>query len=265
MQAALKDISSHGHNTPSFAVCQRVLHACHEIIFGDPAPHASPYGQLSLPSKSRFSRRKVKQNLEPAIIGIGMVLAGTPAIPQLTQIMGQVALEQGRIEESSNAFRGFSTEEENIASGSQNHQNFSEEDQEEDDSPDSDDTHTPAVAVRIPNASTMTLPNLPTRRTVKAAQTVPALPLHLGSIRRSRSSQDPFGQLDSDVSIPYSSSPSIYSARPSIPSATMSRGDALLGTYDPQTQAQLLRGHYCRSEVCTSFNQLPHNSSSRTG
>ncbi|KAF5380809.1 hypothetical protein D9615_003968 [Tricholomella constricta] len=252
MQAALKDLSSSGHDSQSFAICQRVLHMCHEIIFGDPpAPTPAPYVSLNLPPQSRFARRKVKHHLEPALVGIGLVLAGAPSMPQLTGIMGQVAVEQGRMEENTHEFRSVESQEDDIALGLSPSQAFQhnavDDDQDDDESPNSDDTHA-APALRIDDAPK---PGTFTRRqTIGAAQTVPALPLHLRNIRRSRASEDPLGQLDADhVTIPYSSSPSIPSARPMPRSATISRADALLETYNKQSQEQLLRGHYCRSEV----------------
>lgn len=252
MQATLKDLSPRTHDSPSFAICQRVLHMCHEIIFGDPpAPNTSPYVTLNVPSLSRFSRRKVKHNAEPAIIGIGMVLAGAPALPQLTDIMGHVAIEQGRVEETVHQFISVEAQDEEIARGltpSETQQVLQLGDEDPDEgSPNSDETHSPAPNLLL--ARVTSLPKL-ARHQVRAAQTVPALPLHLRSTQKSRASEDPLGQLDGDhVSIPYSSSPSISSARPSLRSATISRADALLETYDLQSQVHLLRSHYCHSEV----------------
>ena len=246
MQAALKDLSSNRHSTPSFAVCQRVLHACHNIIFGDPfSSQTSPYGTLGLPSKLRFSRHKVKQNAEPAMIGIGMVLAGAPAMPQITQVIGRVAVEQGRAEESSNDYKSALGSDDDLAFVNQ--ESYIEEDQDEDDSPDSERAQTPVFATQRTNPSTATLPDLLAHRmTVKASQTVPALPLHL---RPMRASEDPFGQFEGDVSIAYSSSPSICSSRPNLNSATVRRADTILAACDTQTQVHILRSHYCRSEV----------------
>ena len=246
MQATLKDLSSNRHSTPSFAVCQRVLHACHDIIFGDPfPPQTSPYGTLSLPSKPRFSRRKVKHNVEPAMIGIGMVLAGAPAMPQITQVIGRVAVEQGRAEGSSNDYKSILGPDDDLTYVNQ--ESFIEEDQDEEDSPDSEGAHTPVFATQRTNPSTATLPNLLAhRKTVKASQTVPALPLR---VRPMRASEDPLGQFEGDVSIAYSSSPSICSSRPNLTSATIRRADTILAACDTQTQIHILRSHYCRSEV----------------
>ncbi|KAG6866927.1 hypothetical protein C0991_003843 [Blastosporella zonata] len=253
MQAALQDVSVSGHHTQSFAICQRVLHMCHEIIFGDlPAPTPSPYGGLTLPSQSRFARRKVKYNIEPAIAGIGLVLAGAPGMPRLTEIMGQVTVEQGRAEENTHDFKSVESQEEDIALGLSPSQTYRrqttvDEDGDEDDSPESDDTHT-TPPLKLEDAPTPAA--FARRRMVGPAQTVPALPLHLRSIRRTRASEDPLGQHDRDpVVVPYLSTPSISSSRPTPCSATMNRVDSLLEAYDPESQSQLLRSHYCRSEV----------------
>ncbi|KAI0375002.1 kinase-like protein [Pilatotrama ljubarskyi] len=60
MQAYLKDLSEPRSNPVSFLICQRVLHECHEIIFGDlPGQSSVPYSSLSLPSQLRHLRRKM--------------------------------------------------------------------------------------------------------------------------------------------------------------------------------------------------------------
>jgi hypothetical protein len=250
MQAAVKDLSMTTHNSPSFMICQRVLHQCHEIIFGDlPSPSASPYASLNLPSQSRFARRKVKPNTEPAMVGIGLVLAGVPGMPLLTENMGQVPIEQGRVEEG-NHFRSVESQDDDIVRGLHPGQNVEDmggdNDQGEEDSPNTNESYHIFLATR-----TSTRPRgLARRQTVGAAQTVPALPLHLRTIRRSRASEDPLGQLDSELAAtPYLSSPSIPSARTPPRSATVNVADALLEKYDKESQAQLLRSHYCRSEV----------------
>ncbi|KAG6909700.1 hypothetical protein DXG01_015901 [Tephrocybe rancida] len=253
MQAALQDVSIRGHHTQSFAICQRVLHMCHEIIFGDlPAPTPSPYGGLTLPLQSRFARRKVKHNTEPAVAGIGLVLAGAPGMPRLTEIMGEVAVEQGRAEENTHDFKSVESQEDDIALGLGPSQTYHRraavnEDGDDDDGPESDDTHV-SQTVKLDDAPTPGA--FSRRRTVGPAQTVPALPFHLRNIRRSRASEDPLGQYDGDsVTVPYLSTPSISSSRPIPRSATMNRADALLEAYNPESQSQLLRSHYCRSEV----------------
>ncbi|KAJ7632635.1 kinase-like protein [Roridomyces roridus] len=239
LQAALRDLSTSPNRSRSFFICQRVLHKCHEIIFADLPPPA--------PSASRFSRRKVKPHLEPAVIGISMILAGTPGMPQLTEIMGEVAVEQGRVEEDGAQLKSIESQDDEVTSyGSPSSASLSLENDEDEEEEDA-----------LPGQ--VSLPNLlhpngvhvnGRRRTVPAAQTAPALPLHLRQVRRSRHSEDPLGQLDAEGSTtPYQSSPSISSARhpPRTPSLNMV--DVLLANYDAPSQTHLLRSHFCRSEI----------------
>ncbi|KAJ7063322.1 kinase-like protein [Mycena amicta] len=255
MQAALRDLSTSSNRSQSFFICQRVLHKCHEIIFSDLPPlAAAPYSGLSLPFQSRILRRKVKPHFEPAVIGISMVLAGVPGMPQLTEIMGDVAIEQGRVEEEGTQFKSIESQEEDVASfGSPSSIALSLDD--EDDPEERERGHQYAPSYSSPELALSnghTSARMVRSRTVEAAQTAPALPLHLRNIRRSRQSEDPLGQLDAEsISTPYQSSPSlsVSSARFPPRTASMSMGDALLGSYDVASQVHLLRSHYCRSEI----------------
>ncbi|KAJ7097912.1 kinase-like protein [Mycena belliarum] len=254
MQAALRDLSSSPNRSQSFIICQRVLHKCHEIIFADlPPPAPTPYAALNLPFQSRFSRRKVKPHSEPAVIGISMMLAGTPGLPQLTEIMGEVAIEQGRVEEEGAQFKSVESQDDEIASyGSPNSARLSLEDEDD----DMDEEHLTRTQVSLPDlilpngSSSMPMQSLGRRRTVEAAQTAPALPLHFRNVRRSRQSEDPLGQLDAEAAAtPYQSSPSISSARQPRTTASLNLADTLLANYDAPSQVHLLRSHYCRSEI----------------
>ncbi|KAJ7155948.1 kinase-like protein, partial [Mycena crocata] len=254
MQAALRDLSSTPNRSQSFVICQRVLHKCHEIIFGDlPPPAPTPYAALNLPFQSRFSRKKVKPHFEPAVIGISMILAGTPGMPQLTEIMGEVAIEQGRVEEEGAQFKSIESQDEEIASyGSPSTASLSLDDDDDVDEPDDDYPirgNVSSPELMLPNGYTSTR-MLGRRRTVEAAQTAPALPLHFRNIRRSRQSEDPLGQLDAEaIATPYQSTPSISSARHPPRTASFNLADVLLGNYDTPSQVHLLRSQYCRSEI----------------
>lgn len=232
MQAALKDLSSSPHRSPSFVICQRVLHKCHEIIFGDLPTPVIPYPSITVPFRSLFPRKKIKAHMEPAIVGIGMVLAGSPGMPRLTDIMGQVSVEQGRVEDSEiKSIESEDSDEDGISPIPSPPSPDDSEDQEE--------------------------PSTLLARRRGPAQTVPALPLHLHGLRRSRHSQDPLGQLDAEQltqrmqTESYQSSPSISSAR-ATPFRT-NHADALLANYDLASQVHLLKGHYCRSEAGRNF------------
>lgn len=246
MQAALKDLAPR-HGSQSFKICQRLLHRCHEIIFHDlpPASVSTPYSALtmSLPFSSRFTRKKIKSHCQPALIGIGMILSSV-AFPQLTEIMGEVAIEQGRAEDEGTELRSIETGDQDIAgsTGSPSLPYSAEE-------PDGLEPETPAPDLVLPNSNISSTP-IPTalRTSLPAAQTAPALPLHLLKLRRSRLSEDPLGQLDEPIQSPYQSSPSL-SSRPPPRSASVNIADVILRTYDQPSQMYLLRSYYCRSEV----------------
>ncbi|KAJ3936820.1 MAG: kinase-like protein [Lentinula lateritia] len=247
MQAALKDLSASPHDSPSFVICQRVLHKCHEIIFGDLPPPTTPYPTINLPFRSLFPRKKIKPHAEPAIIGMGLVLAGVPAMPRLTEIMGEVAIEQGRAEDKATVEvkRSVDSDDEDTAVTSSGIKSSVSMDEEPEPESNEDSPPSPTSASSEPAILTR-------RRAMGPAQTVPALPLHLRGLQRSRRSEDPLGQLDAEhkeTVTPYQSSPSISSARPPLRTASYSYADTLLQTYDTSSQIHLLKGHYCRSEV----------------
>ncbi|KAG7092493.1 hypothetical protein E1B28_008844 [Marasmius oreades] len=243
MQAALQDLTH--PDSKSFSICQRVLHKCHDIIFSDLPPAVSPYSTLSIPFRSRFFRRKIKPHMEPAIVGIGMVLAGTPALPRLTAIMGEVTIEQGRVEEERTEIRSIELRDDDLTSGSE--LASLEENSEDDNDPDGDDFQSVQDDPnKVPSESLVSL----RRVTVGPAQTVPTLPLHLEAIRRSRNSEDPLGQIDPEpISAPYQSSPSLPSRSLLTRMSSNTYADTLLQSYDIQSQVHLLKNHYCRSEV----------------
>lgn len=254
MQATLSDLSTQ-RNSQSFAICQRVLQKCHEIVFGDQLlPSSSPYPGFNLPLSSR--RRKVKHHAEPIFVGLGILLAGTPAMPQLAEIAGQVAIEQGRADEEGESARGFQSNSDDFPyvsdSPTQSGRYGQYEDDEDDYSSSGPDDDTPPPPP-LPQKSVETpgLKPLGRRRTL-GAQTLPALPLHLQTIRKPRLSEsDPLGQSDADTTTtPFQSSPSLTSARTPSRTAATHRADLLLEKYDLQSQMHLLRGHYYLSEVC---------------
>ncbi|EAU88528.2 atypical/PIKK/PI4K protein kinase [Coprinopsis cinerea okayama7 len=252
MQAALNDLSVQRRNTQSFAVCQRVLHKCHEIIFSDLSP--APSGPYSISNLSPLLRRhKIKHHAEPVIVGIGTMLAGAPGMPRLTAIMGDVAIEQGRAEEDfdDRTAVGPRSEDDLAPPAVSARTSLDEDDDDQEGSPSSEES-LPAKPT-LPSNSAL----LARRKTVTGAQTVPTLPLHLRSLRKPRLSDDPLGQLETDsFNTPSHSSPSLTSAlmsgRP-LRSAMMNPADILLERYDHEAQTQLLRNHFCMSEVSLAF------------
>ena len=258
MQAYLRDLSQQHADSASFLICQRIIHECHEIIFGD-LPSA-PYSSLSLPAQIGPFRRKVRPHVQPALVGIGMVWAGVPGMPDLTQIMGPVAIEQGRVDEQGQDVR--SIERQGDDSAIVRTVSIHSVDGADDDNDSVMDSPVPEMGrpSRHPsetNPSSQPVSAVPerlSRRRTIAAQTSPALPLHLRDVRKARLSEDPFGQ--EDVPPPTSAaSPSPFQSTPSFPSrhpyrpSSLPTADLLLQKYDFASQMHLLRGHYCRSEV----------------
>ena len=240
MQASLKDLSA-DPTSPSFHVCQRVLTQCHEIIFGGlPTPPSSPYATLQIPFQSRFGRKKIRPLVQPALVGLAMVLAGAPGLPPLTSIMGQVAIEQGRVAEEGSVISGLEHELGQVAATISN--TTSDGDDDDDDMQPPVDS--PQEEEPVPNADVVKLLR---RTTVGPSQTTPALPAHL--VAKPRLSYDPFGQEDPQpTNSPSHSTPSLLPTRKHRSNAP-NQAETLLQRYDQQSQMHLLRSHFCRSEV----------------
>ena len=191
-----------------------------------------------------------------------MVLAGAPGMPQLTEIMGPVALEQGRVDEQGQDIRSIERGDDDkamvrsISSASTADSGGEPEDDDSVDSPApnveqhtqefTEDDPAPKIASAISKRMS--------RRQTVGAQTSPALPLHLREGRKPRLSEDPFGQEEfpptraNTVATPFQSTPSFPSRHPYRPNSQPT-ADLLLQKYDPASQMHLLRSHYCRSEV----------------
>ncbi|KAK0240113.1 kinase-like protein [Armillaria nabsnona] len=250
MQASLRDLSGTRHDSKSFLICQRILHQCHEIIFGDlPPPVPAPYSSICSSFQSRFTRKKIKHHVEPSLVGLGVVLAGAPAMPMLTEIVGQVAIEQGRIDDEGTGYRSIDRHGDEVAPAASPNLTKASLDSNCDDHDDADDLsddsqHTPSPGF-MSNEDKTVRP-----RAIGPAQTAPSLPLHLSGIRKSRLSEDPLGQLDTEQIVsPYQSSPSVSASRHPPRSVSTSYADGLLQSYDGPSQTHLLRSHYCRSEI----------------
>ncbi|KAF4615315.1 hypothetical protein D9613_003070 [Agrocybe pediades] len=255
MQANLADLSSQ-RDSPSFIICQRVLHRCHEIVFGDQLlPSTSPYSGFNLPAYTR--RRKIKHHAEPVFVGIGILLAGSPAMPRLAEVVGEVAIEQGRVEEDGVGIRSLELNLDNDAPSRALPSATTQGDPSDDEGPSSpEELPTSQPLLKFGRGALDPKPGgLLSRRRTLGAQTLPALPLHLQTIRKSRGSFDPLGQLDNDNSgnantlMPYQSTPSLASSRTPTRSAVVNKADTILERYDFQSRMHLLRGHYFTSEV----------------
>ncbi|KAH9951935.1 kinase-like protein [Amylocystis lapponica] len=258
MQASLKDLSLPSHNPQSFLICQRVLHQCHEIIFGDlPVRSSAPYSSLNLPAQVGPPRRRVKPQVQSALVGIGMVWAGVPGLPQLTDVMGEVAIEQGRIDEQGQDLRSLERTEDGAIIRVIPPAPSTERPDERDDSDDSDDSEKAEdPAGKQQNSSQhpesiIAARRLGMRRQTFAARTTPALPLHLKDVRKYRLSEDPFGQQDAPLpaTTPFQSTPSFSVTRHSRRMSSTTAADIIMQKYDFQSQVQLLRANYCRTEI----------------
>ena len=206
MQASLNDLSTR-RDSQSFVICQRVLHKCHEIIFGDQLlPLSSPYSGLLPPT---YRRPKIKHHAEPVFVGLGVLLAGSPAMPQLAQLIGPVAIEQGRADEEGDESTGLES-------------SLSPATKDDTDDPDS------IEGLEDP---------------------VPQLPVKANLVDSNTQQVGLLGQLNPDENMPYQSSPSLVSAHAPSRVATINRADSLLEKYDTHRQVQLLQGHYYSSEV----------------
>lgn len=271
MQAHLKDLAVSRYGSESFHICQRVLNLCQEMIYGDLPASGTPYSSLNLPTLPGFIRKKVKPNVQPALVGIGMVLAGVPSMPALTDIMGPVAIEQGRLDDQGEDLRSLDNPDGIVRTHSDRSQSTNEgkEEDEEDEVSDPEETKdggqdnatpggglAPVSAARLGGKSGKGGPR--SRRQTIAAQTSPALPLHLRDPRKPRLSEDPFGQNDhplpsAGLPSPFQSTPTFSASRHIRRGGSLTSADALLQKYDMEAQKFLLRTHFCRSEVGVLF------------
>ncbi|KAF8710889.1 PI3 PI4-kinase family, partial [Rhizoctonia solani] len=264
MQATLNDLSQSQSRrgttkSESFAICQRVIHKCHDIVYGDPPePAGGPYSSLPVHPRSRFGHKRVKPHAMPALVGMGTMLAGAPGMPALTPVSGQVAIEQGRREEP-HQLSGVVRDLQDEGRVSTSSRTGSVVDEDEDtgyDSPAPGPSGPTPKPTPKPSKLSIFTHSTSSIQTVaaQAARTTPSL-----TTRPPRMSDDPFGQLDpptppskQSTLPPVHSTPSI-GLRPGLNRATSlnhyAHQESLLNQYDPFTQSQLLRGHYCRGEV----------------
>lgn len=259
MQASLRDFSSTNHNPESRLICQRTLLMCHELIFGEiPPPAASAYPGLSRQFLPQFLRKKVKPRLYPAIIGVSMVFAGSPGLPALSSVMGEVAVEQGRIDRQGRDVRSLERYEDDLARGKavSSYERVIEDDEVLDSPLELDDAKDAEVSEHSPKPSAGVNPENGTagrqlRKVNLAVRTSPDLTFPRKEDRLPRFSDDPLGQLD-PITPPgvTRSVPSFSAGKRSHQPSYSNASEALLKKYDFGSQIHLLRCHFCRSEVC---------------
>jgi hypothetical protein len=253
MQASLRDFSSTNHNPESLLICQRTLLMCHELIFGDiPPPAASSYPGLSFPLLPQFLRKKVKPRLYPTLIGLSMVLAGSPGLPALSRVMGEVAVEQGRFDRRGEDVKSLERYGDDVVRGRAVSSYERPDEDDEVDSPAEDAERSPASSGKVDFEGGTAARQQ--REVIRAVRTSPSLSLTRKEERLPRFSDDPLGQLDPMTP------PAVTQSFPSFPSIKQSHQrsnsnapETLLNRYDFGSQIHLLRGHFCRSEVCECF------------
>ncbi|WVQ80010.1 hypothetical protein IAT38_002111 [Cryptococcus sp. DSM 104549] len=305
MQAALRDLTSTRVTNPRpFAICQRILHRCHEIIFGDPPePSRSPYRSLPhSPSTSTLAigssgrsnsvppssaRRdttsgaptRVNAHIGPALVGMGVMLASTPGMHGLVELAGDWAIAQGRRprDDVDGGRARVEVDTQGGADVSTPSRWARNKPGEEEDESDDDDATPPATGDRrspVPHAYRTSATNLhhpaqtaPNLHTPPHSPSPPAQP-QLNGLDSRRKGSDPFGQLQPNMSgpsrtgtppksshQPFYSVPELLVSRSPASSSRLYPGDrpppaeAILATYSIDAQRQLLRSHYCRSEV----------------
>lgn len=94
LQAYLSDLSSQP-NSDSFKLCKRVTNKCQAIVFSDGSFTEEPDQETAAAISLGIPTHRVRENVIPAVVGIGALLAGI-AQPLLTRQAGQIAIAQGR-------------------------------------------------------------------------------------------------------------------------------------------------------------------------
>ncbi|OCB84076.1 hypothetical protein A7U60_g8747 [Sanghuangporus baumii] len=268
IQAHLRDLATRSKDSRSFVICQRILHRCHEIIFEDsPGLVTGPYSSMKVRSRKSMRRNRIKHHLQPAIIGMSCVLAGAPGLPTLTKTVGQVALEQGRVDDTEGNLRSVEpqNDEASVPSPSQNVVDQAGADANEDDEEEKEDQEQTAESAQaMEDNEQANLPNSEGRkgdlrfkaltqsqRLRLAVQTTPALSTLKDELRHSIDIEDPFGQLDTPSSnaLPYQSTPAVSTSKKTSQSGSADFVETLLQEYDTEAQRHLLQSHYCHSEI----------------
>lgn len=259
MQSALRDLTPTRTTNPGpFLICQRILSRCHEIIFGDtPEPSSSPYRGIGQSSSSRKTRQpkslRVNAHASPALIGMGVMIA-SPGMSGLVDLAGGWAVRQGRRPLDDD--EGRSRVEVDKGGGSDGRIQETTKVKDEDESgdevagPSSYHAKTPSTPVTHISGPSMTTPNLYTPSTGISRSTTPQ-----------PKGTDPFGQLPvspsemnrSDTTLPrhqpFHSVPEFSFANSRYVGDRQTPPENLLATYSLEAQRQLLRSHYCRSEI----------------
>ena len=256
MQASLRDFSNVNHNPESRLICQRTLLMCHELIFGEiPPPPASAYPCLSFPHLPQFLRKKVKPRLHPALLGMGVMLASTPGLPTLSRVVGEVAIEQGRLDQQGEDAKSLERYGDDLVRGKavSPYDRPTDDDEVDSHSEDAKDEEVPERPPASFEGANLEggIAERQQHEVNRAARTSPDLSLPRKKERPPRFSDDPLGQLDPITPPAVTQSvPSLSSIRQTHQPNSSNPSDILLSRYDSGSQVHLLRCHFCRSEVC---------------
>jgi phosphatidylinositol 4-kinase B len=231
---------------------------CHKLIFEDiPPPMPSAYPGLSWPSLPQFLRKKVKPRPYPALIGMSMVLAGSPGLPALSKVMGEVAIEQGRIDRQGSDVKSLERHGDDLVQGKalSSYEPPVEDDEVDSPSEDVEDTQVPDH-LPAPLEGTKVESGVAGKwrrdEMMRAVRTSPSLSLRKED-QLPRFSDDPLGQLDPVPPAVTQSVPSLPFIKQPHQRSASSVSETLLNRYDFESQIHLLRSHFCRSEVCVNF------------
>lgn len=289
MQTALHDLMPTRTTNPrAFNTCQRVLHKCHEILFGDPPePSRSPYRSLSpspYPSSAVLGQTlnselyapateplvppaRVNPHAFSAIVGMSAMIAG-PGMPGLTGLVGEWAVLQGRkpIDHEQESRSRVEVDRTGGADAPRDGKwdRMAGARQVESDGSDDEEGRRPLPRRALSTGEALHTeparpPLLPSHTSplIRANESAPAF--HPEADMRGR---DPFGQGSGTppappprllpIHQPFHSVPELPSAgglnRRGTPGRPPS-ADNLLATYSLEAQRQLLKSHYCRSEI----------------
>lgn len=91
LQAYLADLSSNP-SSPSFELCKRLLNKSQAIVFSEDEDDSS---STSESNQQIVSTQKVRENVLPALVGMGAMLLGIGQ-PLMTKPAGRIAIAQGR-------------------------------------------------------------------------------------------------------------------------------------------------------------------------
>lgn len=236
------------------------MQRCHELIFSDASELSTgPYSSMKMKSRAQQNRKRVRSHLEPALVGIGCIL-GARGRPDIASVVGEIAVEQGRIPLNNDGLRSIERGENG---GPMFGRTISDEPTSETDTPNDEhesdraenlSNHLPTASLDVELVKDKALLKsiLKARRGSGDSKSavLASLP-ELLNVRRSEASEDPLGQRDSlwNARSPSQSSPIVSNGGRVSALGSGNVLDDFLQDYPPDIQRSLLQSHYCRTEV----------------